>query len=72
MTACKDCKHLIIDDNMWNEAEPRWYYMLCHASPRPKAFNPFTGKIEIDEIRYEYCRNINRGDCPKFEAKGTL
>ena len=65
-TACKDCKHLILEvqDDGWGS--PIWYQMTCRAYVLPGPFDPFSGTTT--PIRYGYCRDVNKGFCSKFES----
>jgi hypothetical protein len=78
MTICKYCKHMRHDIKN-RQAPDVWYNFFCSASRREKAQDPVTGEwgflsknslgeINIVEEEFEYCRYVNKGDCPKFEA----
>lgn len=73
MTACKDCIHLLLKREPGvfivnrTSASPIWYEMYCQASPIPPEFDPYTGKLEKQNEGFHFCRDINTGDCPKFE-----
>jgi hypothetical protein len=71
MTACRDCKHFlyVTKNPNFGEDDPIWYSMFCKASPIPPEFDPYTGKFEKGSEEFHFCRDINKGDCPKFEYK---
>lgn len=79
MTICKNCKHY--RHLMQNPAAPEvWYNHFCGASPLPRERSLITGelvaivvndlgqKYESDRA-YAFCRDINTGNCKKFEDK---
>lgn len=78
-TICTKCVHFFnLEPN--SPRSHTWYNHLCCASPLPKAVDPFDGQEKPyrtnDIVRqyfvdkeFEYCREINNGNCPKFTAK---
>lgn len=69
MTICYECKNFI---NLAQNScrEHIWYNHICLASPSRTRVNPVTGMtefIEGDESGYMYCRDVNFGNCDKFE-----
>ena len=84
MTICTKCTHYLYDPNnedIW-QASPRWYWQYCKAHPKPESINPCTGEkgyqgtndlggAYYSNVGFQYCRDINQGDCPTFEAKKT-
>lgn len=74
MTICKKCtNHIQIEDN------DIWYNHLCGAAPLPIGLDPVTGNLRsisnndlgmeyTSEHLYDYCRNINDGDCKLFKS----
>lgn len=77
-TVCANCIHF---HN--REDGPRtgiWYNQFCKVSPREKTVDPVSGKTGykgVNDFGQEYltdepyrnCRDINKGNCPRFEAK---
>ncbi len=72
-TICAECIHFI------NQG-PIWYSQFCAASPLEKAIDPVTGAETYmatnslgmhttSDNAYQYCRDVNDGNCPKFEPK---
>lgn len=56
-----------------------WYNHLCKATPLPTAIDPYDGKTKpcgvndlgnkyFTENQFQYCRNVNEGNCPKFQS----
>ena len=69
-TACKDCKHLIVD----GEPDQLRLNLFCAASPIEPAFDCYTGEFQHGadarpEDRYQACIMVNFGDCRLFEPK---
>jgi hypothetical protein len=65
-TACKNCIYIIANDSVENGI---WYNYTCNASPLPSRFNPILGEYESNP-RYDFCRNVNKGNCELFEQEG--
>ncbi len=70
-TACRDCKHLVVDERMAAIARMS---LFCGASPLEPEFDCFTGERKSDPSaspseRYQLCAMINFGDCRLFEPK---
>jgi len=74
MTICIECQHY-----QGPTIDPKWYQQYCKASPRPKAIDPCTGKegyrgindlgtTYYDEQPYQYCRDLNDGNCQQWEG----
>ena len=78
-TICKNCKNYI--HIICNPSAPSvWYNHYCKAAPLEKKNNPVTGEvgywtkndlgIEVEsDSEYNYCRNINYGNCVLFVEK---
>ncbi len=79
VTICLNCKHFcnIAKDSFHAEV---WYNHLCNASPLPTAVDPYDGGVKpfqansfgvqyFTEHQFEYCRNVNKGNCSKFTDK---
>jgi ATP-dependent Clp protease ATP-binding subunit ClpC len=67
-TACRDCKHLIIDGPF------EGLNLYCGASPRQPGFDCYTGEFKINPSarpsqRFQSCDMINFGECQLFEPK---
>lgn len=70
-TACRNCKHLINTEK--NPDAPNiWYSLLCAATPLPPTFDPYSGEFEHAGEPFAYCRDVNKGECPKFEARSDF
>jgi ATP-dependent Clp protease ATP-binding subunit ClpC len=70
-TACRDCKHLVVDETMEPIARMN---LFCGASPWEPEFDCFTGELQSDPStspaeRYQLCATINFGDCRLFEQR---
>lgn len=71
-TACRDCRHLIVDVS--TEAI-EWMNLFCGASPTKPIFDCYTGEpVELKPDsplaeRFGLCRSINFGECTLFEPK---
>ena len=78
-TICTNCKHHIFTAS--NTADHSiWYNHICGASPLPKTIDPVTGKEGyvttnslgeniIGNRKFEYCRDINNGNCHLYEPE---
>jgi hypothetical protein len=72
-TACRDCKHLVIDGPKGIIVE--WTNLFCGASPKQPEFDFYTGELkEIDpetspSKRLQPCAMINFGECRLFDPK---
>ena len=64
LTACRDCKHLMV-----REGSVRvWYNHLCGASLKPPEFDYLEGAMEAP--KHKYCRDVNRdGHCQLFQQR---
>jgi ATP-dependent Clp protease ATP-binding subunit ClpA len=67
-TACKDCRHLIVDGPI----APM--NLFCGASPQEPVFNCYTGELKTEPSappskRYQLCAMVNFGECRLFEQK---
>ncbi len=60
-----------------------WYNHLCKATPLPTKTDPYDGKVKpynindlgrtcFEDHRFEYCSQINDGDCQKFKKRRWL
>lgn len=82
MTICQNCIYFQnIAKNGFNSDV--WYNHLCKASPLPREINPTTGEnvpVQFNSLGmkyvspndYEFCRNVNDGNCPKYQAEGDI
>lgn len=76
ITICANCKHKLFLGDVW-------YDQFCTVSKRKLFTDPVTGKTGYMEInsfgeeylddkdgrQYEYCRDINNGNCQMFEKR---
>lgn len=78
MTVCTKCKHFM-NLEPGSVRTGVWYNHLCRATPLPTKFDPYDGKVKPYRVndmgtehfvhqRYQFCRYINDGKCPKFEG----
>lgn len=76
MTICVNCKGFKNVDRHKNI----WYHHFCVFSPIGESIDPVTGKkVFMSENSlgmkvpgqhpYEYCRDVNTGNCEKFKEK---
>jgi ATP-dependent Clp protease ATP-binding subunit ClpC len=71
-TACRDCKHLIMDGS---SDIIEWINLFCGASPKEPKFDCFTGQpkeVAADASpsqRFQLCALVNFGECSLFEQK---
>lgn len=80
VTICKQCRHFL-NREPGSAREDVWYNHLCQATPLPTKIDPYDGQEKPygqndfgDEYfspdrKFEFCRKVNDGNCPKFEAK---
>lgn len=79
ITICTQCIHFLNLEPTGPRAEV-WYNHICRASPLPRIIDPYDGQEKSYRINdlgqqhfsdkeFDYCQEINKGDCPKFEAK---
>lgn len=77
MTICAKCKHFLGKER-GTPREDIWYNHFCTASPRKVEIDPVTGKeryYAVNDLgqeyytheKYMFCRDVNKGNCPKFE-----
>lgn len=79
ITICKECGHHL---NLESRSVRKnvWYNQLCKASPLPLDTDPISGKKRaftfnefgnkyFTDFRFQYCRDINKGECQKFLQK---
>ena len=77
VTICTQCVHFM---NL-KPRSPRahiWYNHLCKATPLPTTIDPDgkkrfyavndLGQEYFSDNQYQYCREVNNGNCPKFQA----
>jgi ATP-dependent Clp protease ATP-binding subunit ClpA len=67
-TACRDCKHLILEGEIGILNE------FCGASPREPKFDCYTGEFKSEPSdplvkRFQFCARVNSGDCRLFDQK---
>ncbi|HXB73110.1 MAG TPA: Clp protease N-terminal domain-containing protein [Candidatus Acidoferrales bacterium] len=73
-TACRDCKHLIVDGKSTIER----MNLYCGASPKEPVFDAYTGELKEGDPgsppseRFRHCVMVNFGECRLFEAKEGL
>jgi hypothetical protein len=65
-TACLDCKFF---RNISPQGSTEWYNNLCMASPKPLVFDYLKGEMVKPYIEFDYCRDINRGNCKLFQER---
>jgi Clp amino terminal domain, pathogenicity island component len=74
-TACRDCRHLIVDKS---EKPIEWTDLFCAASPTKPTFDCYTGELRDSKPdsplseRFQFCSMINFGECRLFEPKEGL
>lgn len=79
VTICTQCVHLM-NLEPGSPREHVWYNHLCAAVPLPMKVDPYDGKTKpygftfsrgeyLTEHQYQYCRNVNKGECSKFQAR---
>ena len=78
VTVCLRCAHFKNLDPS-SGREHIWYNHVCMANPLPLKVDPYDGKEKpcgvndlggeyFSKQPYQFCRNINDGKCPKFQA----
>jgi hypothetical protein len=71
-TACRDCRHLIVDETKKTLELTDLY---CGASPKKPVFDCYTGEFKSEPEgsdpakRFQLCNMINFGECRLFEPK---
>ncbi len=71
-TACRDCRHLVVDER---KKALEWTALYCGASPLEPVFNCYTGEFKSEPEggdpakRFQFCKMINFGECRLFEPK---
>jgi hypothetical protein len=71
-TACRDCRHLIVDETKKALESTDLY---CGASPTEPEFDCYTGEFKSEPEggnlanRFQLCELINFGECRLFEPK---
>ena len=71
-TACRDCRHLIVDET---KKALDWTALYCGASPAEPVFDCYTGELRSEPEgrnpakRFKLCKMINFGKCRLFEPK---
>lgn len=79
VTVCTACLHFVNLEPGSSRAHI-WYNHLCKATPLPTKVDPYDGKTKpysvndlgdehFTENEFPYCRNVNDGSCPKFQAR---
>jgi ATP-dependent Clp protease ATP-binding subunit ClpA len=74
-TACRDCRHLIVDKS---EKPIEWTDLFCAASPKKPTFDCYTGELREPKpdsplpTRFQFCSMINFGECRLFEPNEEL
>lgn len=79
VTVCTQCAHFM-NLEPGSAREHVWYNHLCQATPLPKKVDPYDGKEKsygvndlgqeyYTENKFQYCRDVNDGRCPKFQAR---
>lgn len=66
LTACKNCKHLIVRGN-----PSLWYNLFCGArTTMGTDFDPYHGDYyESDE---KHIREVNKGNCPHYKKRESI
>mgnify|MGYP001606881511 CR=1 FL=1 len=78
VTICTHCVHFMNLDP-GSPREHIWYNHLCKATPLPTKVDPYDGKTKAHSVndlggeyftenQFQYCRNVNDGRCPNFQA----
>ena len=81
MTICKKCKNFKMLNK--NNGADCWYNHVCKANKLPVEIDPIDGREKpcsyndlgdkyFSEDKYEYCRDINNGNCQNFIPKKTI
>ena len=71
-TACRDCRHLIVDET---KQVFEWTALYCGASPAEPEFDCYSGEFKSEPEggdpakRFQLCKMINRGECRLFVPK---
>lgn len=67
-TICVKCRHHLSVGK--GGVGPPWATHHCRATPLEVSVDPVTGARETATgNRHAYCRGVNKGNCPKYEAK---
>lgn len=80
VTVCKKCRYFVQLET-GSVREHVWYNHLCKATPLPMKVDPYDGKTKpychndlggeyFTENPFKYCRDVNDGQCPQFQALG--
>lgn len=80
VTVCTQCRHFV-NLEPGSVREHIWYNHLCEASPLPTRIDPYDGEekpygcndlgtIYTSPYSFNFCRDINDGECPLFRRKG--
>lgn len=66
-TICAECKHMSKN----NKVDPKLY--LCIASPeKAKEEDVLITGPYLNSGSFYYCKGINKGNCSKFEKRGSF
>jgi ATP-dependent Clp protease ATP-binding subunit ClpA len=73
-TACRDCKHLVVDGKTKSKQNDPRMNLFCGASPMEPVFDFFTGELKSETSgplsrRFKLCAMVNFGECKLFEQK---
>jgi len=78
VTVCTRCVHFV-NREPGSVREDMWYNHLCKATPLPVRIDPYDGKEKhystndlgkevFSRDEFQYCREVNDGQCPKFKS----
>ena len=79
VTVCTRCEHF---QNLDPDSSHRdiWHNHVCKATPLPTKVDPYDGVEKpygindlgveyFSETEFQFCRKVNDGKCPKFQAR---
>ena len=80
-TVCTSCRNFTNKEPGSVRADC-WYNHFCRATPLPTAIDPFDGKTKpcsrndlgkpiFTSNPFAFCRDINTGNCPKFQTESS-
>jgi len=78
-TICTKCVHFMSLEP-GSVRKHVWYNQLCKAAPLPTKIDPYDDNIKpfninnfgneyFTENEFRYCRDVNDGNCPKFQTR---
>lgn len=80
MNTCANCKHVLYTNI---EGKPIWYNIFCKASRRREATDPVTGEkgfvasndlggTFVSDQRFDFARDVNKGNCILFKEQNSV